>query len=113
MKTVDDYLKTHRGQKLLKTYSTDTYGTWLVFGEDPNADFHGSHHEPLLGIVQGKLGDVLDNAVRHQRFWQWGAGGRIEQTRIGTPDSLDSTEAIKKIALAKLTPREKEVLGLK
>jgi len=66
------------GKRLLEKHSLDEEGIWQIFGEDPNCDFGGSHHQPDLGIVQGKLLDVIAHAVELPQFWQWGAGGDIK-----------------------------------
>ncbi len=55
MLTVDDYFKTYNGRKLREEYSLNTSGLWQIKGEDPNCDFGGSHYQPDLGIVEGKL----------------------------------------------------------
>ena len=70
----DKFLAGHYGQKLIKEYSLDAYGTWNVLGADSNCDFGGSHHMPYLGIFQGKLTDVIDIAVAMPGFWSWGSG---------------------------------------
>lgn len=67
-----------RKEELVAQHHPDTEGIWMVYGEDPNCDWGGSHHEPLLGIYEGRYGDILYYATEHMdRFWQWGAGGRI------------------------------------
>jgi len=33
---------------------------------------------PVLGHYQGTLNEVIDIAVNHSRFWQWGGGGDIQ-----------------------------------
>lgn len=75
----DDYLRTYSGRRLLETHSLEDTGVWQVFGEDPNCDFGGHHHEPFLGLIEGKLDDVIREAVQYGNFWQWGYGGKIVQ----------------------------------
>ena len=77
MSKVDDYFKTYSGRQLRETYSLNTTGLWQIKGEDPNCDFGGNHYQPDLGIVEGKLSDVLDYAVNLPQFWTWGWGGEL------------------------------------
>jgi hypothetical protein len=79
-KNFDRYMNTYSGQHLKWPLSTD--GVWQVFGEDPNCDLGGSHHNPELGIYEGKLGDVIRMAVELPGFWQWGAGGDFRLVHI-------------------------------
>lgn len=53
----------------------NTYGMWLVRGEDPNCDLGGAHYMPTLGYFEGTLEQVLRKAVTLPGFWQWGGGG--------------------------------------
>jgi hypothetical protein len=53
----------------------NTYGVWLVRGEDPNCDMGGPHYMPTLGYFEGTLEQVLRKAVMLPKFWQWGGGG--------------------------------------
>lgn len=76
-KNYEKFLTTYSGRELLKTHGLDDYGLWMVRGEDPNCDFGGHHHEPKIGVAEGKLRDVILWAVVHPNFWQWGSGGRI------------------------------------
>jgi hypothetical protein len=78
---VERYLERYSGQQLLKDHNLTETGIWKVYGEDPNCDFGGSHHEPFLGNFEGSLEQVLEYAVQMPRFWQWGAGGRIEKAK--------------------------------
>lgn len=79
--TTDNYIQyttiSYAGRELLKKHSLDEVGIWHIFGEDPNADLHGAHYQPDLGIVEGKLEDIIRYAILLDRFWQWGAGGDI------------------------------------
>lgn len=72
---------TYSGKRLLEQHALDEQGLWHIHGEDPNCDFGGSHHQPDLGIVEGRLGDVIAYAVELPNFWNWGAGGSI--TKLG------------------------------
>jgi len=74
----EKYLKTYSGKKLLEQYTLSTEGLWEVFGEDPNCDFGGYHYKPRMGLVEGKLEDVIRWAVAQGGFWQWGGGGDFE-----------------------------------
>lgn len=77
-KNYEKFLLTYNGKKLLDTHSLEEYGLWEVRGEDPNCDLGGHHHEPKIGVVEGKLKDVILWAVVHPNFWQWGSGGNIK-----------------------------------
>lgn len=82
MSNYEKYLNTYYGQDLLKNHKLTEKGYWKVYGEDPNPDFGGHHHEPEIGVYSGVLSDVIREAVEHPQFWQWGAGGRIKKTTI-------------------------------
>lgn len=69
-------------ERLLQIYPADVDGTWQIYGEDPNCDLGGPHHEPLLGIVTGKYGDIVEHALQLGGFFNWGYGGRIVRTNI-------------------------------
>jgi hypothetical protein len=73
------FLTTWSGRDLLERHSLDEYGQWNVHGEDPNCDLGGSHSCPYLGLLEGKLRDVIAEAVEMDRFWQWGGGGEIKK----------------------------------
>lgn len=74
LKAMDDYLR----KSYVEKYSHNMYGTWNVYGEDPNPDFGGHHYEPKIGTVEGKFIDALKWAVQQPAWFQWGSGGRIE-----------------------------------
>ena len=76
-KLVNDFLSRNGADELLRKYSLQTEGIWEVRGEDPNADFGGHHHQPILGYYKGRLQDVIVEAVNLSGFWTWGSGGRI------------------------------------
>jgi hypothetical protein len=76
---------TYQGKELLKNYSLDDHGVWLVFGEDVNADYSGHHHSPFLGAFSGILRDVVAYAVDTPEFWSWGSGGSI---KTATPEYI-------------------------
>lgn len=93
-----DFFNTHSCKHLLQKHSLTETGLWKILGEDPNCDMGGSHHQPDLGIVEGKLADVIAYAVTLPNFWQWGAGGNIK--KISNIKKIDS-ETIKRLALLK------------
>ena len=64
----------YSGRKLLENHSLQQYGFWKILGEDPNCDMSGPHVQPDLGVVEGKLEDVIKYAVELPNFWQWGGG---------------------------------------
>ena len=74
----DKYLDTYAGKRLLSEHSLTEKGIWRIFGEDPNCEMGGSHHQPDLGLYEGRLIRVIKHAVELPGFWQWGGGGRIE-----------------------------------
>jgi hypothetical protein len=67
-----------RNQSLLKKHSWDEIGTWEVFGEEDDPGPNG-RPGPSLGLYRGTLESVARYAVELSRFWNWGAGGRIEK----------------------------------
>lgn len=98
---LEKFRKTYSGKKLLEQHSLNEVGVWEIRGEDQNCDWGGSHHEPYLATVEGKLSDVIENAVDLPGFWTWGGGGSIKQVRIMNMDELSSraTLAPEKIRL--------------
>jgi len=77
----------YSGRKLLENHSLQQYGFWKILGEDPNCDMSGPHVQPDLGVVEGKLEDVIKYAVELPNFWQWGGGGDI--ILIPQPKKID------------------------
>lgn len=67
----------HVRKRLFEKYSPTTSGTWRIFGEDPNCDWGGSHHEPELEVVTGTYRNVVEYALTLPGFFAWGSGGRI------------------------------------
>lgn len=100
-KNLENFRNTYSYKELVKKHSLDEVGVWEIRGEDPNCDFGGSHYQPCLATVTGRLEEVIENAVELSSFWTWGAGGDIRQVRIISLDKLS-----KKAELA----REKEKL---
>jgi hypothetical protein len=81
MKALENYkkfLETYSGRELLKKHSLEEEGVWRIKGEDPNCDMGGYHHMPELGVVTGKLQDIIMYGANLPQFWQWGAGGSFE-----------------------------------
>ena len=82
----DDYKHycevTYAGRKLLREHKLSDVGQWTVRGEDPNCDWGGSHQQPYLGTYEGKLEDVIREAITLAGFWQWGAGGTISLIKV-------------------------------
>jgi hypothetical protein len=78
-KNYEKYKNTYGYSDLLKTHALCDEGIWEIYGEDPNCDLGGHHHEPYLGTAKGKLEDVIQYAVDLPSFWQWGGGGRIKK----------------------------------
>jgi hypothetical protein len=65
-----------------RKYELDEEGTWQVYGEDPNCDYHGPHHNPYLATYTGRFLNVAKKAVELVGFWQWGAGGYIKKIEV-------------------------------
>lgn len=90
----------YSGRKLLEQHSLNEEGLWKIYGEDPNCDWGGSHHEPELGIVEGKLKDVIEYAIELPNFWTWGGGGRI--VSVGTIHKINPESNAKRARLMAL-----------
>lgn len=73
-KRVTAYLNGNRCSKPTNLY---TEGVWLIYGEDPNCDFGGLHHEPLLATVSGVFMHAVHYAVELPEFYAWGSGGCV------------------------------------
>ena len=108
------YLDTYYGKELLKDHSLTKVGIWEIRGEDPNCDLGGSHYQPKLGIVQGKLQDVILFGANLDRFWEWGSGGNFifigNEKTIPQIDeqSIDAMDSLKEEAV-KLEARLEEI----
>ncbi len=108
----DRYIRTWNGEQLLRRYSLDQEGLWQIRGEDPNCDMGGSHHQPDLGLVEGKLRDVIEYGVELSGFWQWGAGGTF--TLLNQPKKIDpETKERRKQLKERLSLLEAEVAAIK
>jgi hypothetical protein len=83
------------GKTLLSKHRLDEDGLWKILGEDSNPDLGGTHYEPELGIVEGRLGDVIKYAVDLTGFWAWGSGGRI--VKIETPIRITAESNAKRV----------------
>lgn len=68
---------------LRKQKPVQDYGVWEIYGEDPNCDFGGHHHTPLLIIVEGSYEDAIQFAVTQKGFFQWGSGGHLKFRNMG------------------------------
>lgn len=90
----EDYYKSYEGKTLLAKHSMSDVGIWHIKGEDPNCDMGGSHHQPSLGFVEGKLEDVIHYAVTLKGFWVWGAGGSITKINIIKVNQATTTKRI-------------------
>jgi len=108
----------YSGRELLKKHSLTETGLWQIFGEDPNCDFGGSHHNPDLGFAEGDLKSVIEYAVELPQFWTWGGGGSIRKVSHvvkATPDTARERARLneKKQALEKqLAAVTKQLEGL-
>lgn len=98
----------YSGRTLLSKHSLDEEGMWEIRGEDENCDLGGTHYMPRLGIVEGKLRDVISYAVTIPRFWTWGGGGDI--TKIDAPIKVTAeSNALRVAAEKKIAELEKEL----
>ena len=79
---IEKFINGYDGQRLLKEYSIDQVGIWMVNGEDPNCDIGGSHVQPLLGFFEGTLELAIKTAVQLKGFWSWGSGGSITKIEV-------------------------------
>lgn len=98
----------YSGRELLKKHSLDETGLWEILGEDPNCDFGGHHHQPRLGFVQGRLGDIIAYAVELAGFCTWGAGGDIRQ--ISKPVRITAESNAEHVRLQEQAARLREEL---
>lgn len=73
------FSETYGYGRLISNHSLTEEGVWDIYGEDPNCDMGGSHSQPYLGRVSGRLQDVIEFAEQLSGFWQWGAGGEIRK----------------------------------
>lgn len=102
-------------KRLFEKHKPNEAGVWRIYGEDPNCDFGGHHHEPELALVEGRYGDIVEHALTLDRFFQWGSGGRIE--KLAKPKKIDpdsnrrraTLENQKKKLLAQVDLIEKEL----
>ncbi len=98
------YLDTYSGQQLLKKHSLSQVGIWEIRGEDSNCDLGGHHHQPKLGVVQGKLQDVIMFGCSLSGFWQWGGGGDF--IFIGDEESIPKVDEHSNIVREQLEQEE-------
>jgi hypothetical protein len=98
----------YSGRELLKKHSLDETGVWKILGEDPNCDYGGHHHQPELGIVEGRLGDIIAYAVELGSFWQWGAGGNIR--KMNAPIKITAESNAERVRLEEQAARLREEL---
>jgi len=98
----------YSGRELLKKHSLDETGTWEIVGEDPNCDLGGHHYQPKLGMVEGRLGDIIAYAVELPSFWTWGAGGDIK--KIGKPIKITAESNAERARLQEQAARLREEL---
>ena len=52
---------------------------FVVYGEDPNCDMAGPHHEPVLGYFEGNRKDVEEYAKSLPNWSAWGRGGHVDE----------------------------------
>lgn len=76
---IEKFQQSYSGKQLLDEYSLETEGLWEIRGEDPNCDLGGSHSNPLLGYLEGKLLNVIKEATHMSGWYTWGGGGYISK----------------------------------
>jgi hypothetical protein len=106
----DIWLNSYPAKELLQTHSLSDTGIWRAYGEDPNCDLGGHHHQPLLGTFEGRLEDVARYVVGLPGWFQWGSGGRIESydPRITKITSESLREREEKLSRREMLRRELE-----
>lgn len=74
------------GQNLRYSEYSSTDGgdtVYAVYGEDPNCDMGGHHHNPFLGNYEGTFVEVLEHVANNvSGFYQWGGGGHIKPVSL-------------------------------
>lgn len=75
---MDFKTREHLKARLIGKHPRTQKGTWIIRGEDDNADLAGPHDMPKLGKVKGTYEQAVDYALDFPRFVSWGAGGSIE-----------------------------------
>ena len=85
---IDQFLKNYSGKQLLKVHKLEDVRVWDIYGEDPNCDMGGSHHQPYLATVEGSLIKAIEYAVGLTDFYQWGAGGDLKVAKQTKPIKL-------------------------
>ena len=94
--------------RLLGLYPTRQTGTWIIRGEDDNADLAGPHSTPRIAEYTGTYEEALDYALSLPRFITWGAGGSIEPnwTLSKAQNSIDQIHKLFEIVLAEAAQAE-------
>lgn len=81
-----EYLKSFECcNHLTNKHSLNEYGFWKIVGEEQSCDGWGSLQADL-GVVRGRLDNVIKYAVGLTDFWSFGAGGRI--TKLDPPKKI-------------------------
>lgn len=87
----EKYLQTYVGRTLISKHKFDEVGLWRITGEVDVAQ--GGKD---MGIVNGRLDDVIEYAVNLPEFWSWGSGGTINP--YGPIPTITAANNIAKIA---------------
>ena len=112
MSKYDTFINSWSGQRVLKTSSLDTVGYWKIKAADTNCDWGGAHYQADLGVVYGKLEDVIRYAILIPSFWSWGPGD-IEVYAAPPLITKDSYIKEEEERLAKIAKLEAELAALK
>ena len=78
----------YSGKQLMEKHKLSDYGVWKIYGEDPNCDMGGYHHQPLIATVEGTLEKAIEYAVQSTAFYTWGGGGDIRPAKREEPIKL-------------------------
>lgn len=101
----NDYIR----ERLLRDRDPNESGSWHVYGEDPNCDLGGPHHEPYLGVFKGRFADVVDKALALPSFFTWGSGGRIDKAHITEVTYAEPKAPTKKALRAERSRLQKRI----
>lgn len=82
----------HLRARLLQKNLPSLKGTWVIHGEDDNADLAGPHYTPKLGKVKGTYAQAVDYALSIPSFVSWGRGGSIDLDQEEEVIDLDNLQ---------------------
>jgi hypothetical protein len=89
---MDPKNREHLRARLLQKNLPSLTGTWVIRGEDDNADLAGPHYTPKLGKVRGTYAQAVDYALSIPSFVSWGRGGSIDLDQEEEVIDLDNLQ---------------------